>query len=116
MNLQKEDMAEAPHPHWQSIMVGHSIKSSHDFRNLPSSAIMVNSDNSRKDSHDQGSASSNTKPQVGLVIDLPCPHRRILGGGSDDDSGEKMDRKMIGQDNVWNNLSECMNRRGTRQV
>jgi len=34
-NLQKEDMTEAPHPHWQSIMVGHSMKS--DFPNLASS-------------------------------------------------------------------------------
>jgi hypothetical protein len=49
---------------------------------------MVNS-NSHKDGHDQKSASSSTNLQVGLMIALPCPHRRILGGGSDDDSGEK---------------------------
>ena len=60
-----------------------------EFVNLASSsAIMVNS-NSRKEGRDQKSASSSTSLQVGLVIALPCPHRRILGGGSDDDFGEK---------------------------
>ena len=49
---------------------------------------MVNS-NSRKEGRVQKSALSSTNLQVGLVIALPCPHRRILGGGSDDDFGEK---------------------------